>query len=1310
MKEQSEEIQKKEEQKKKDEFNAEQRRAIDSPLGQDVLIAAGAGSGKTKTLSKKVYKICSDFAVDPSKILVLTFTNKAAFEMKERIVKEFRKANSGELADKILSSHIQTFDSFSLYLVQQYASVLSLPSTISIMDSSILAAKANSYVDEIFEEYYENHDPRFLSLIGKFNALGDSKTKILVKDLQRKLANLLPSERDSFVKDYDERFLSESFLKEKYDLFLKGRKEKLKQAMKKACLAFSFGQEEWDRNALIEELKRVDTDRIDLESFSFGQEHLDKIFQLARSTLTASAEDLNEEAEKYATDETKDFWDGKRFYQETKGEEFFSLYKDAFYLLRNALRDSFFLTLKNGGSFDSQKKQILSFREDIHLLFEIVDKLEKRLKKFEYLSNAYSFQDISNMALSLLIDPKYEKVAKEIQDRFSYVLVDEYQDTNDFQEAFLNAISKKATLFTVGDAKQSIYGFRNSNCQLFLNRKELYQKEGGDKRIVIEMNKNYRSVEKILSDVNAIFEGYMSKEHGGIDYVGGERLDYDKSVDLFALARNNVKGEYGLSLLQYTDVPDKLDGDVVSLEGMTIIKDIKEKVESGYQVLDFGKDGLELRPCTYKDFAILIRKKKDFATYQKLFLDAGIPLNDEIETGYHDIDSILVLQNLVKMFSYYLGTSKENIRHLYLSLARSYLFGKKESYDDEKIYKTLQSKELWEKDPLLKQVQDFVQKEKDKTFSRIFLDMIREFRVLERLPLLGDVSNNVSKVESYYRLLAGQENIGEGLSQFVELFKTIDKYDIGISASSVTSLENAVSLMTIHQSKGLEFKIVYMPLARNVIASGNNMSAPDYLFSREYGLILPNYRYDEMVDTFLRPLYFEGEGSKVGEISEHVRLFYVALTRAKESLYLVGNPTDLSPREKETLLDMLDSTAHYESINENLLNRYSPVFERADLDRYHTLTKEAQDISLQRKEVLANADGERKEILSYLYEKLIVESFQEELSMVLDSFKLSLYDELLEEVSKDSTLSIRLLLLFYTGIDSWKDIDAFCSEKKDVLSMCDLGATKEELLEESKEFLRSFLELKETDFVKKHNSIREVKLGAKKNKDLTEEENLALQKSKKAIPLIFDDLLSVTNGSANFQAKCYPLFQTRVLSLEGEEKKEGKMKLPELGKKEESEEVLDETPITHKRASKYVSDEETISKESLSEGTLYHRFMENVDLRTKKIPPFLKDEERKNIEKVLSLPLFDDLSGVDIYKEYSFYDRKNHARGSIDLLLVRKDEIDIVDYKLEKISDPAYLEQLKVYKENVSRLFKTEKKIRTFLLSLLDARLKEIAL
>ncbi len=1309
MKEQSKEIQGKEEQKGKDEFNAEQRRAIESPLGQDVLIAAGAGSGKTKTLSKKVYKICADFHVDPSKILVLTFTNKAAFEMKERIVKEFRKAHSGELADKILSSHIQTFDSFSLYLVQQHASVLHLPSTISVMDSSILAAKANSFVDEIFEEYYKAHDERFLNLIGKINAYGDFKTKVLVKDLQRKLSNLLPSERESFVKDYDERFLSESFLKEKYDLFLEDRREKLRQAMKKACLAFSYGQEEWDRDALVEELKRVDVADIDFGSFSFGQEHLDKIFRLARSVLASSTEDLVEEAEAYAGDEAKDFWDGKRFYQETKGEKYAHLYKDAFYLLREALRDSFFLPLRNYGTFESQKERIRSFREDIHLLFEIVEKLEERLRKFKFLSNAYSFQDISNMALSLLIDPKYAKVAEEIQDRFSYVLVDEYQDTNDFQEAFLNAISKKATLFTVGDAKQSIYGFRNSNCQLFLDRKELYRKEGSDKRIVIEMNKNYRSVEKILDDVNAIFEGYMNREHGGIDYVGGERLDYDKETDLFALARKNEKGQYGLSLLQYTDVPEKLEGDVVSLEGRTIIKDIQEKVRSGYQVLDFGKDGLHLRPCTYKDFAILIRKKKDFATYQKLFLDAGIPLNDEIETGYHDIDCILVLQNLVKMFSYYLGTSKENIRHLYLSLARSYLFGKRKGYDDKRIYETLQSEELWEKDPLLQQVQGFVRKEKDKAFSRIFLDMIREFHVLECLPYLGDVSNNVSKVESYYRLLVSQENIGEGLSQFVELFKTIDKYDIGISASSVTSLEDAVSLMTIHQSKGLEFKIVYMPLARNVIASGNNMNAPDYLFSREYGLILPNYRYDEPVDTFLRPLYFEGEGSKVGEVSEHVRLFYVAQTRAKESLFLVGNPTDLSSREKETLLDMLDSTVHYERINDALLKRHESVFQKEDLDRYRALTKEAEDICFRRKEVLSNADDERKEILSYLYEKLIVESFQEELSAVLDSLKLSLYDELLEEVSKNITLSIRLLLLFYTGIDCGEDIDAFCNEKKDVLSMYDLGATKEELLEESKEFLRSFLELKETDFVKKHNSIREVKLGTKRNKDMDEEGNLALQKSKKAIPLIFDDLLSVTDGSALFQEKFYPLFQTYVHSLEGEERRETKKDLPQLGKTEDGEEIIDETPLTHKRASKYLSDEETISEETLSKGTLYHRYMENVDLRTKEIPPFLKGEERKNIEKVLSLPLFDDLSAVDIYKEYSYYDSKNHARGSIDLLLVRKDEIDIVDYKLKKISDPEYRQQLEIYRENVLRLF-GEKRIRTFLLSLLDARLEEVKL
>lgn len=1292
-------------------FNKEQQQAIDSKVDENVLISAGAGSGKTKTLSSKVYKVCAMDGIKPSQLLVLTFTNKAAFEMKERIIAQFREAggDNDALTDEILSSHIQTFDSFSLYLVQQYSTILNVPSTISIMDDNILTAKANEFLDDIFKEHYEKKDSRFQSLIEKFNMANDASTKRVVLDLEKKLKNLLPSEKEDFVRHYDQKFLSNDFLLKRKEEYLTSLKKKLILGLKKAVLLFQNGDPNLDIDAVIENLKHIDYSCSDYRNFSFGEEKLDKLYQLALYCLDASEDNLMEMVRSHTSldKDIQDLWNARGYPAGVEDGPIKELLKQCFNVVRSAFRDDFLMVLKKLGPFDKQIETILSFKEDIHLLFDLVEELDVRLEKYKFLSNAYSFQDISNMALALLIDPKYKEAGESIKSRFRYVLVDEYQDTNDFQEAFLNAISQKATLFTVGDAKQAIYGFRNSNCQLFLDRKALYERTTDGKHTVIDMNKNYRSVEKILSDVNAIFENYMSKEHGGILYTDMERLDYDKKADVYALARENKKGEYGIHILDYKDEEEGCGK--VDAECLTIIKDIKEKVSNGYPVLDFIDGKLALRQCHYRDFAILIRKRSHFDIYQKLFLDNAVPLNNEIETGFGDIDAILTIQSLVRLLSWRMGKSEENVRHLYLSVARSYLYGKKEGYDDKTIYKTLTDDLLWKKDRILKDIDTFIEKEKDLPFSRIFLDMLESFGVIKKLPELGDVSNNVSKIESYYQLLVGQENVGEGLSDFVSLFKSIDKYKIGISASSVTSLEDAVSLMTIHQSKGLEFKLVYMPLCDNAMASGNNRTKPDYLFTRSYGLLLPDYGYNHPIDTFLTNVYLETEGSKSGEISEHVRLFYVALTRPKETLYLVGRKTDVSSKSKENLMDMLDFTFHYDGISQELYDRFQSLFDVGTKGEYHRLIQLSASQAKERQDLLnAFDDEDERSLATFLFDTLVMERTRKAISDCIESFSLAIYDSLVEDISADGKKAIQLLVHYYSGLSVKDDLDSFLKENGDSLSRLALATDKKTLLKQAQAFLSALEEAKPNDFIKAHLAYQDPKLLVKGKNGASEEKNLIYRK-KRAVVAFLPSLLFVGLGRATPLVETfYPLFSRRTVSLKGDEKGQlSTYKLPSL--------KVDESEIAYpqrekRRASKFLSDEESPQAELLERGTLLHRYLEVVDFKSKALPEgiFSSPKDRNIIQKVLSLPLFEDLSKARIYKEYPYYDNVLKSQGIIDLLIVHEDHIDIVDYKLKNIDDEAYKEQLKTYRRNILSLFGKERKVHTYLLSILEHRLEEI--
>ncbi len=1290
-------------------FNKEQQQAIDSRVDENVLISAGAGSGKTKTLSSKVYKVCAKDGIKPSQLLVLTFTNKAAFEMKERIIAQFRDAgDENSMTDEILSSHIQTFDSFSLYLVQQYSKILNVPSTISIMDDNILTAKANEYLDEIFNEYYERQDSRFLSMIAKFNMANDASTKRVVLDLEKKLKNLLPSEKEEFVTDYDRKFLDWGFLAKKKDAFLSGLKRKLLVGLKKAVLLFELDDPEMDVLAVLENLRHVDYSCPELKSFSFGEEKLDEMLRLALFCLDADEDALMEMVRGYTTeDANKSFWNAKGYPDDVDDEVVKERLKACFYQVRAAFRDDFLMVLKKLGPFDRQFESILSFREDIHLLFDIVKELDDRLERYKFLSNAYSFQDISNMALALLVDSKYKEAGDSIKNRFRYVLVDEYQDTNDFQEAFLNAISEKATLFTVGDAKQAIYGFRNSNCQLFLDRKARYEREGDGKHTVIDMNKNYRSVEKILSDVNAIFVNYMSKEHGGILYTDMEMLDYDKGADVYGLARTNDRGEYGIHILDYKDADANCGK--VEAECLTIIRDIQEKIETGYPVLDFVNGELTLRPCRYKDFAVLIRKRSHFDVYQKLFLDNAVPLNNEIETGFHDIDAILTIQSLIRLISWRMGETKENFRHLYLSIARSYLFGKKEGYDDEQIYGTLNDPGCWKTDRILLMVDAFIEQEKDKPFSRIFLDMLATFCVVEKLPYLGDVSNNVSKIESYYQLLVGQENIGEGLKDFVALFKSIDKYDISVSASSVTSLEDAVSLMTIHQSKGLEFKIVYMPLCDNAMAGGNNMTKPDYLFTRNYGLLLPDYGYGKPVDTFLKKVYLETEGSQSGEISEHVRLFYVALTRPKETLYLVGRKTDVSSRGKENLMDMLDYTFHYDGLATQLYAHFQSFFDIGTKGEYQRLIQRSK-IQAKERQIFLNVftDEEKREIATFIFDKLITERTRKKISDCIDEFSIAIYDALVEDVSMDEDKAIRLLVHYYSGMDIQKDLSSFLSENGRILSRLGLGTDRTSLLRQARSFVSALVEAKPNDFIKAHKAIRDPRLLANGKKGASEEESLLFRK-KKAVPSFLPSLLLVCEGwDGDIVETFYPLFEKRTVSLKDMEK--GVLSSYRLPSPDVDERKIVYPQRERKRASKFLSDEDSPKDRVLEKGVLLHRYLEVVDFKTKELPAnlFGNERDRAIIQKVLSLPLFANLEKTKIYKEYPYFDDVLKSQGVIDLLLVHEDHIDIVDYKLKNIDDEAYREQLSTYRRNVESLFGKDRTIHTYLLSILEHRLEEV--
>ena len=233
--------------KKPDNFNDKQWEAIQYSASKDLLISAGAGSGKTKTLSERVKRLIADKEIDPSALLVLTFTDNAAHEMKERIVSLFAKdPSTASLAGRMQSCHIQTFDSFCQYLVSTYAGRLGLSSAVSVLDESIEKAKKREFLDQTIEEFLSDSEKgeAVKDSFAKFNTNSLDATKSVILDLDGKLHNLLPQDRKDFFDNYEEVFCDKEKFFRQYDSYIERIKDELRFALLKANYIDYFQDDE----------------------------------------------------------------------------------------------------------------------------------------------------------------------------------------------------------------------------------------------------------------------------------------------------------------------------------------------------------------------------------------------------------------------------------------------------------------------------------------------------------------------------------------------------------------------------------------------------------------------------------------------------------------------------------------------------------------------------------------------------------------------------------------------------------------------------------------------------------------------------------------------------------------------------------------------------------------------------------------------------------------------------------------------------------------------------------------------------------
>ena len=1319
-------------------FNKGQSQAILASTDKDILINAGAGSGKTKTLSEKVFRTILKEEVKPSELLVLTFTNNAAHEMKERILLLFNKGDEKDKADKMLSSHIQTFDSLYQQLCSQYSKNLGLPKNLNVLNESLAIIKKNQIIDDIFIESFSDDD--FVDFFSYFNGKNMETAKKNILSLWELLEKLDQKEQKDFFEDYEEKYLSLNFVKTKYHEVILEAKEEIKRKLYEVAFSEYFpevyAKESADFDAVFSSFNSEGFWGKNYDSFSFANEEFNNSLYRKYCELLKieSDEDFVRETKEFYEKAKKDIFSKRPFLK--KDDPNNPYYNKTFGLLKHILEDGILDAFLSLNTIDEEYRKLLETKTITLKSLSIVKEAMKRFYEYKMSSASFEFSDFCSMSLKLLTSIEFQDVAEEIRSRFTYIMIDEYQDTNPPQEAFIEALLKQkkdgsySHLFVVGDPKQSIYYFRGSEVSLFKDRERRYKT--GDGQQVISMNTNYRSGPALLNDINRICESYMRVDHGAIDYKNSEadHLRYDEKVNLYKEKYPN----FGVHRYIVPDLPishfSLNSSQENESEAIAIVNDIKSKIDSGYQVYEKGKG---LRKCKASDFAILSRVKTNFSMYERYFSQMGIKLNKSIPSSLRELDSIIYLESLLKMVNRFIGGDEDaDEKHLFMSIARSYVY----QYDDNKLYHIIYDGS-YKNDPLYLKIKNFSESHKNETLRVLYLNILNEFNVVKDLYKIGGCEDTISKIESFYNLVISAEREGLDLTGFIALFEISDKKSIEISADSLTQNEDAVDMMTIHASKGLERKIVYLPARSCKFCRGSGNKGQDFTFSKANGAGFYNYNYplperETLAEDTLGPEisyqtianYSILKGNNP-DIDDHVRLFYVALTRAENEVIIVGHN---GKGDKETLYDMLDTMPKRLCLNKDYLytmvskgvlakNLVDELIIENEKTTQKPLSLNENCLDNNRKKVygkLANDflkpfqlnivesrfNGIIEKLFDYYISKIKeLTSIDEKATIfamakypyLASNYKINSFDSLLLAYNESPNLDIK-------GFSSNEDTDDNFSddsnENDDALERVATSEAERFLIKSIQRFFKGLANY-------------DIKLLGEKTPKKGENPKLFIGQ-KYLVPLAryFDSPSFIAYESyknADYEDSTFFYDPYKTIKLE--------TKLPTF-----SSLKIDNSPIVFakkekRRASKKISflEGESPSESLLEEGTHLHRLMELIDIKNPNLD-FIEDQNEKNIIKgVLDTDIMKLAKEGEIYTEYGFYDPINNSTGSIDLLFRIDDQFYIVDYKTLHIDDPAYIEQLHIYRDNVERLFGTDaKNIHMYLLSLVRQKTKEV--
>ena len=875
-------------------WTSQQQDAINS-TGRSVIVSASAGSGKTAVLVERVINqiINEENHIPADKIIIVTFTNNASAELRQRLNFRLQEEITKSSDSRFLlqqytlfqNAKISTIDSFCFDIIRNNAEKLDITSGFTVLEGTKEEVMKNQAVDDTLELWSKSKPEKYSILYDRFCLKDDSGIKNVIKEFDKFLESI--PNREVWLENTEKELRKTDFRDSIYYRLLSEYSEtELDSALEFAVQNRKLIQTELKFSLNAKALTDITNQcEDDINIINVCKKSLENGFipEVSFKTLVRGIKAVCPEYDK----------------NRSEYKDIIKTFTENISCMKDDLKDN---------------------AEVFSVLHEILLDFYSILWEAKCQKNSISFDDGEKIVINMLTDTDengniiQSQLARELSEKYEIIMIDEYQDSNDKQDRIFKLLSKNYmpesnsygnNVFLVGDIKQSIYRFRLANPDNFINtlRSSVpYKKDSDENNVSVVLNKNFRSSPEVIDYVNYVFSNIMSKQCGDTDYTDDEKLYFGAESE-YPSPDPERKTEI-IIIKEDTEIPEDteneniLKSDEVTAESECIAEKIASMIKNGYEVnIADGKK----RPCEPKDFCILTRKIKTSSAFIESLKRRGIYARGEEQTGYLKSREIAILLDILKI----IDNPLNDISAIAVMMSPMFMFTSQEiaeiriSDKNTSVYLNVQN--------ICENQYSVPDELKEKCIR--FRDTIRNFRTYSVIHSLEELIEeiydstdflsimqqfvdgerkkaNLRMIIQYAKGYEENANLetGGNLSGFLRYIENIQSGDYDLPQGKISAVsENFVAIKTIHKSKGLEYPFIFLVRTDIHFISDNKKTV---ICSPENAVGFKLNYPETMTKIKTVPFDILFRSSEKNKVSEELRLLYVALTRAKQKLFI----------------------------------------------------------------------------------------------------------------------------------------------------------------------------------------------------------------------------------------------------------------------------------------------------------------------------------------------------------------------------------------------------------------------------------------